>query len=481
MPWVDPNTHGWVLHPREDADWDALVHEYGGDFPDPLQQVFRVARDGGCSTVVVENRYVDLDFRSEYSAFWSLRFESPPPFARRLHFFKAELQDEQIHAVDGKDGYLGYSILRPLGSGAVGRTVLQPPPALASATLATVEEQVSLYGNRLWVRGVPFVQQDCEYLRCAHAAAWICHYTAYLRGLVGRQTTASIVDHTPSLLSAHRALPSKGMNLNQLQAVFGSVGQPALFYGLSNMPRVRGVKDPKPAVDKDGKARAAGYWDTRIFSVICRYLNSGFPVLIAGQDHAFALVGWFRDGDKIRFVACDDQKGPYEIIDSPFTHYKAPWHSIMVPLPPKVFLTGESAENAAYELILTYGLNVAGLQPLADGLRAGTLRLRSSLKDVRAFKDEVQTQTTSDDVLRAVRLARLPHFVWTVEAHDTSQCDQGPCVYAAALYDSTSSDLSATLNILSLPAVVGIYPPDHGVPVVVTGGSAPWQSMLTAH
>jgi len=482
MPWVEPNRHGWIIHPRDDAGWEALLREYGGDFPEPLQRVLQVARDGGCSTVVVENRYVDLDYRSEYSAFWSLRFESPSPFARRMHFFRAELRDEQIHALDeAAAGYLGYSILKPLSAGAVGRTVLQPPPTLTSATLATVEDQVSLFGNRLRVRGVPFVQQDGEYLRCAHAAAWICHYTAHLRGLVGRHTTASIVDQTPSLLSAHRALPSKGMNLNQLQAVFGALGQPALFYGLSNMPRVRGVADPLPAVGKNGKVLAAGHWDTRLFSVICRYLNSGFPVLIGGQDHAFALVGWFREGDEVRFVACDDQKGPYEIIDSPFTHYKAPWHSIMVPLPPKVFLTGESAENAAYELFLAYGLNFPPLRPMADGLRAGTLQLRSSLKEVRAFKEEVQAQTTSDEVLRALRLARLPHYLWTVEAHDTAQCGAGPCVYATALYDSTSYDRSATLNILSLPGVVGVYPPDGGGPVVVSGGGAPWQSMLTAH
>lgn len=481
MRWVEPNTHGWVIHPRTETDWDVLLSEHGGDAPEPLRQILQVARDGGCRTVVIENRYVDLDYRSEYSAFWSLRFESPPPFARRLHFFTSDIRDEELHKVDDSAGYLGYAVLKPLSSGPVGRTVLSPPPQLGAVTLALVEDEVSFFGRRLRVLGIPFSQQDGEYLRCAHAAAWICHYTAHRRGLVGRHSTASIVDQAPSLLSAHRALPSKGMNLNQLQAVFGAMGQPALFYGTSNMPRVRGVQDPEPLVDDAGEAMDPGFWDSRLFSVICRYLNSGFPVLIGGQDHAFALVGWFRDGGRVRFVACDDQVGPYEVIDSPFTHYKAPWHSIMVPLPPKVFLTGESAENAAYELILAYGLNTAALQPLADGLRSGTLQLRSSLREVRAFKEEVEVQASSDEALRAVRLARLPHFVWTVEAHDTAQCGSEPCVYAAALYDSTSNDLSPTLNILSLPGVVGVYPPDGGEPVVVGGGGAPWRSMLSAH
>lgn len=481
MAWVDPDRHGWILHPSTQQDWDALLQEYGGIFPAPLEQVIKVVRDGGCRTVVVENRYVDLDYRSEFSAFWSLRFETPSGFARRLHFFRTELSDEHLHNLPADAEYLGYSVLRPISSGGVGRTVLAPPPALSSATLALVDDEVSLFGNTLTVRGAPFCQQDGEYLRCAQAAAWMCHYGAFRRGLIGRHTTSSIVQQTPSLLSEHRPLPSKGMNLNQLQAVFGAIGQPALFYGLSNMPRVNGVSNPNAAVDANGDALHPGHWDTRIFSVICRYLNSGFPVLIGAIDHAFVLVGWFRDQGEVRFVACDDQKGPYEIIDSPFTHYKAPWSSIMIPLPPKVFMTGESAENAAYVLFRGVGLQVAGLKPLADGLHAGTLQLRSSLKEVRQFKREIADQTTSDDVLRAVRLARLPHYVWSVEAHDVAACAGGPCVYAAALYDSTSYDLKPRLIVLSLPGAVGIYPPDGGNSVRVAGGGAPWASTLMAH
>jgi hypothetical protein len=57
----------------------------------------------------------------------------------------------------------------------------------------------------------------------------------------------------------------------------------------------------------------------------------------------------------------------------------------------------------------------------------------------------------------------------------------GECVYAAALYASTSNDLTPTLSIWSLPGAVGIYPPDGGTPVVVNGGGAPWQSLLTTH
>ena len=220
--------------------------------------------------------------------------------------------------------------------GRVGRTVLRPPPELDDATLTLITDEVSFFGNPLSVDGVPFCEQDSEFLRCAHAAAWICHYTAALRGHVGRRRTAEIVELSPTALSPERALPSQGLNHNQLQVVFGALEQPALLYGLSHLPRVVGVRDPASPDDEDDVEELetpAGYWDDRMISIICRYLNSGFPVLIGAEDHAFVLVGWRRDDeDQVQFIACDDRVGPYEVIPSPFEHYKTPWDSIMVPL-----------------------------------------------------------------------------------------------------------------------------------------------------
>lgn len=481
VPWVDPALYGEVLHPETDADWNDLIEAYAG--PDtPFATVLAVARESGCKTVVVEYRYVDLDYRSEHSAFWSLRFEVPSPFTRRLHFFKNKIEDLELHAIPGDSEYLGYSILKPVRLGRVGRTVLAPPPRLAGATLTLIDENVSMFGNDLEVRGVPFCEQDGEYLRCAHAAAWICHYVAVGRELVGRTSTSNIVDLIPNALSEERALPSKGMRLNQMQAVFGALGQPALLYGFRSLPNVNGVSTPTPTVDADGKPNHPGLWDTRCISIICRYLNSQFPVLVAGQAHALIIVGWKREpsGD-VTFIACDDQVGPYEEIPSPFGHYRAPWHSIMVPLPPKVFLTGESAENDAFKTLRGVWSADASTRTLADALNSDAIQLRTRLKNVRGFKREIAQQTSSVEVLRQIRLARLPHFVWVVEAHLRSECGAGPCVVATILYDATSSDHEPRLCAIALPGAVAIYPPDGAASVVVPGASEPWLSMLEAH
>ncbi len=479
-PWVERDSHGSVLHPAAPPDWQELVTDYGGERPAPVEQIFEVVRQSDCRTVVVENRYVDMDYRSGYSAFWSLRFQTSAPFARRLHFFTEHLDQSRVHQLPENVGHLGYRVLRPVPGGRVGRTVLAPPPSLSGAALATIEDRVSLFGNELTVEGVPFCQQDGECLRCAHVAAWICHYTGHRVGLVGRCTTAAIAESSPPMVSLERALPSKGMTLNQLQAVFGALGRPALFYGLSNMPTVRGVPNPTPQIDERGEQLPAGLWDTRMFSVICRYLNSGFPVLIGTTDHAFVLVGWLRDGEHVRFIACDDQVGPYELIDSPFSHREAPWQSMMIPLPTKVFLGGESAENAAYETISA--LATGDLKPLAQALAAGTVQLRSSLRTGSDFKRAVDAQARSDEVLRLVRLARLPHWAWTVEAHVRSACDaEQDCVIAEVVLDSTSCDLSPREDVIALPGLVATFPPDGGEVQTTDAGVRPWASLLTAH
>jgi hypothetical protein len=486
--WVDANTHGWTYRPASDRDWGRLVDQCGGG--PPFEAVLSVARRNRCRTVVVENRYVDADYRSDYSAFWSKRFDSIPPFARRVHFFRATLADDRLHQLPSRPGYLGYSVLRPgpHADGRVGRTLLVPPPQLRSATMATVPDEVSLFGNRLSVEGAPFSEQDGEFLRCAHAAIWACHYSAYRRELVGRRLTADLVELTPALLSAARALPSPGMTLEQIQAVFDATGQPALLYALSHLPRVPGVEEASPKQDPQGKRLAAGYWDIRLFSVICRYLNSGFPVMIANATHAWVLVGWFRRNGRIRFVACDDQQGPYEVIESPFTDHRAPWLAIMVPLPPKVYMSGEMAETWGHQSFRAFGFS-AGAPPswhaLARALATTPkgVSLRTFLRDGRDYKAGVQLQGRDPAVTRALRLARLPHYVWVVEAHDRRLRDAGkPSVLAEVVFDTNSSDhihREPRRDALSMPGLLVVTPPDDGNPVGVLCRDRPWRSHLS--
>ncbi len=239
------------------------------------------------------------------------------------------------------------------------------------------------------------------------------------------------------------------------------------------MPRVAGVDDPEPVLDDSGVPLPPGRWDTRIFSVVCRYLNSGYPVFIATEDHAFVLVGWFREGEWIRFIANDDQRGPYQVIQSPFQDERGIWQAIMVPLPPRVFLSGESAESSAHHTLRALG-SAAEASPewasLAASVADKTTSLRTTPRNSSEYKAELDARGLPEEVIQLVRLARLPHYVWVVEAHDrTARSDGRPCVIAECVLDSTSNDYEPRLDALLMPGLTICYPPDAGMPVAALG------------
>jgi hypothetical protein len=248
--------------------WDDLLAVFTEDVTSesvsPFARILQIARNHGCRTVVVEQRYADPDFKSDYSRFWSQRFNDVGSHTARMHFFRDRFSVEAAHDLRAhRSTYLGYAVLRPTPLGGIGRCVLAPPRALAGAQLTQVVDRPTLFGTRLKVEGVPFYQQDGEFLRCAHAAAWICHYVAFGRGAVARRLTADLdIAQRPS---PYRMLPSSGLSLEQLQGVLTDLGMPALFYDVTDLPEL--------------PARLARGWRERsrerILRVVCKYLNSG--------------------------------------------------------------------------------------------------------------------------------------------------------------------------------------------------------------
>jgi hypothetical protein len=224
-------------------------------------------------------------------------------------------------------------------------------------------------------------------------------------------------------------------------------------------------------------------WRSR--GVISRYVNSGFPVLVGTAGHAFVVVGWYREGDQMRFVVNDDEIGPYDIVEKPMADpLRGPWNALMVPLPPRVFMTAESAENDAYETV--YGVGLAEDVPeswraLSERMAAGDLSRRVRLVRGRDYKARLADQGRDNESMRALRLARLSHWVWVVEVQDRDARTKGrPCVLAELVYDSTSYDRAPRRLAVSYPGVTLALPPDDGKPVMVICAEDPWKSQLPA-
>lgn len=310
--------------------------------------------------------------------------------------------------------------------------------------------------------GVPFGQQDTGLGACAHVAAWICHYTAALRGAVARRPRGDFALQSDPSLSPERALPSAGLTVQQLSDLLRRFDLPPIFYVLGQLPSASLPWQPPDPTSVQGQV--GGQWDTRVFAVMCRHLNGGYPVLVGTYDHAFVVIGWSRDPSdpkRILFIRHDDQQGPYLPVHNPLDDVMTqmngqpraygPWRTLQVPLPPKLWLAPENAERKAGSFLVEAvsaplaaavgkhsGRNIEDLPSLAA---AGHLALRTYASPSETFKRKLVDLRLDAAHGRAYRLARLPKHIWVVEVVDRRLRDAGqPSVLGEALVDATSSD-----------------------------------------
>lgn len=353
--------------------------------------------------------------------------------------------------------------------------MLVPPPGLTDAVRTEVTEQVTFFGQGLSIRAVPFVQQDSQLGRCAHAAAWVCHYTAHRRGEVGRRTMAAFSLHADPSLGFGRPLPSGGLTVQQLLELLRIFELPPILYDVSQLPPTPKVPwaDPDPTPPANDPDAHPGLWDIRIIPICCRYLNSGYPVLVATQDHAFVLCGYQRvpragQGDWIRFIRHDDQRGPYLTVDDVLHDVSAdgykysPWQALIVPLPEKLWLSPEPAERtggAAMQAVATaLSSGFPDSKALLDLINARQLALRTYATTANRFKAELDRRQVDATLIREYRLARFSRLIWVVEAVDRRRRAQGdPAVIGEAILDATSSDHDPQFLAIHVPGVAWVH------------------------
>jgi len=492
--WGEPDP-AEVHYPTSDDEWDEALNRYLGSLNDaPLRRCVDVARSLGATTMVVETRYLDLDYRSEFSAYFSRQFPDVPDSTHRIHFFAKRLKSESLWDSANQSDYIGYVVVRPVATGLVSRAMLPPPPDLADAVRAAVTEKVNFFGQELTVHGVPFAQQDAQLGACAQAAAWMCHFTAYLRGDIARRVKADFSLHADPSLQPHRAVPSQGLTVIQLSELFRTFNLPAMYYSVGELPSP-GLPWQTPDPIAPNEYAAPGSWDYRIIPICCRFLNSGIPVLVGTMDHAFILCGYRRTGQSksnwIEFIRHDDQTGPYLTIDNVLndTDHRidrnyGPWRTIHAPLPEKIWLTPEAAERRGGWYLLraseqiTQVLNEqASLVALTELVRLKRLALKTYAIRSNKFKASLAQRRLPIDIRREYSLSRLPRYIWVVEAIDRQlRTDGKACVIGEALLDATSSDHAPRLLALHIHGVMWLQQTNGDIRFPIYGNSTPYTS-----
>lgn len=169
----------------------------GERIPDQVDYLARYAQRLGVKTVVEEGHYIDRHYIDEYALYYSRMLSPPPNCVRRLHFFAAQFDDEQLASTlrqalassgdrakaekrlressDGGEGYLGFCCVRPVESAPIGRTLVARLADGAGAPRyiwATGRHDVHVANLRLDIEALAFQQQDAAVGACATAALW---------------------------------------------------------------------------------------------------------------------------------------------------------------------------------------------------------------------------------------------------------------------------------------------------------------------
>lgn len=343
----------------------------------------------GCKTAVVENEYICKDFRSEFSVLYSKQFAAPSSLATRLHFFEAELENDEEILNLRKDllGYCGYVVIRPTKICRVGRSILKTAKHDENREycICISKSRIHILGRQFEIEGTPFIQQDSMLMCCAHSAMWVC--TRYMQeAFAYPEVLPHEISENASLsyITGTRALPTEGLsNLDILNGFLNLGYSPILF----SKPR------REEYYSTTEYEKALKHWHP--VRNIYRWVESGFPVVACVPGHSFTIVGhtlhpkrWngklenevfeniyavFSDQWVDGFLANDDAAGPYRLLpaeardrkrllqtklrglvpsgEQPYRTALKDINAYVVPLPSKVYILSEHIEDIVKGLI----------------------------------------------------------------------------------------------------------------------------------
>lgn len=512
LPLADGDESEFGFAVRLCADFGpciATLFQRGEDAPaDPATKLFSAFAPA--VVAVVEAQYFDMDYRSEFTATHETAFSVREIQTARVHFFGGGDASDgaPLHTLvnERRQSYRGYVIVRPQYAGMIGRSLVPPDgemPALAEFTTRSrhvrtaVREHVNLFGIPLNTVGVPFMEQDGHLLRCVHVSAWICHYTAVLRGLVPRRPSAEFHAAQDSSGVYGRPYPSAGLTSWDLAKVLRNVGLPPEVIDWSDLeperqPQWYDRSELWEAVPVDGKmaSEAQSIWYAEnLTATVCRYLNSGMPCILGddGTQHTFVIHGYVRaedlisetaaqseaasaHSDVVAFLVGDDQKGPFTLVwvknlvdPADARRNKV----VVVPLPHGLWMSGGHAEKkgaavfrklvgnrlaqiAAWAKIHDLPDDVVdahrqALSAVVKGVEStggGPLAVRSYAATGIDVKMGLARQLGKDPAnaaaVRTVGYTAMPKFVWVVEIIDrTLRAQRKPAVIGTIVLDAS--------------------------------------------
>lgn len=422
------------------ADLELLTTQISVEYnPSSVVEKLKAGISNAVKAVLVEQNYVDKDYRSTYYHFYAKKGQHYRADCVRLHFFDETVSfDRNGLKLSWPDEYLehhyfGYMVLRPTGIGTIGRSVVSPDVrsgVKGGAQIITAKHKVHLLGHAILVEGFPSMDQHIDISVCAHAACWsiLRHYSE--RYSVSREFLTHDITIMAQQFNPGGLVPSKGLEVSNAERVFQAAGT-----------------YPFLVVKRDGAKP-----DPSFYRQLIAYVESGFPLFVAmhGRGHAIAIVGYEWDTPKtsasggVRYawdelrslIAVDDNYLPYLSVpvapDGAAPYSAEDIDSFIVALPEKVFYPADAVDRISPTLFKF--TKAIGLPPQNDAV------IRYFITTASALRHIVRNRSSEFDPKLVELVMSLPfaQFVWVVEIAQPAEWAKGQ-VSARAILDATAS------------------------------------------
>lgn len=406
------------------SDWqDKVLRLVGTKEPQtlsPLKAILDVAQRLGAKTMVLERSYVDSDFLDEFRTYYSGQFRGYSPKCIRLHFFKTNFIKDKLPYLNlANQDYLGFSLVRPIGSFCTGRTILCSPKHDGDSmyTLCEADFETNLSGNKLPITGAPFIQQDTNVGVCAQAALWMTGLYMHRKFRFARFRPSEIT------MAATRSITigpvRRGLIPEQVLATLREMGFTPLIF---------------THYDLDVTAR-----------LIYAYVESELPVILLVEvetgGHAVVVIGhdfhrrralnasWNSNIYWIdRFYIHDDAVAPYSdlMVRRPARPREGILYSIeeharyvIVPVPATITMQADDVFRHVATLIERLNDVIDIFGKAAERLRFSTMELRALvfrtyLRPSNDFKVGLSSGM-SELFWHRYRSMTMPRYIWVTE------------------------------------------------------------------
>lgn len=368
----------------------SIVQEvFGTSFPDiskkkQIHYLEKYLLDIGAKTIVCETSYLDKDYLIDYQNYYSRCFNQYSKTCARLHFFSNDFTysdfiahidsiDNSILA-DLNDGYLGFSVIKPLPLTFIGKTCLETYNSVkrvnkkpnTNKVFITKPYIVNLLGIELKVNSIPFQEQDKAVSACATTSLWTLFHG------ISHMCTPNVP--SPSEITIN-ALGSYEKTINSFPN-----------NGLSDDQVVMAMEEAKLKLHSSKVNTVLGFDQKTINKQIKEHIDSGIPVLAGSaiyrkKDnqsyckvgyHTFVILGYKINSDEQveQLYIHDDRVGPYAKLVLNGSKIKVQGTEI------DQQLNGAPIENEQEPnaIIAHYDISVAGLEEMDEIVNIRSLK-----------------------------------------------------------------------------------------------------------